>query len=82
MARAAKLLTAPVAPVPSTVGHSEDRGVFTSPCAWVAEGEEQDEGSWHEDLHLLYPASAEGELVSEQGNLYPDKATCLSLPVP
>lgn len=63
----AKLPAAPLAPVAS-VGHSEDRGVFTHPCAWGAE-EEQDECSWHEELHLSCSASAEGELVYGLGNL-------------
>lgn len=75
----AKLPAAPLAPV-APVGHSEDRGEFTHPCAWGAE-QEQDECSWNKELHLSCSSSAEGELVYGLGNLYPPKAACLSLPL-
>lgn len=76
----AKLPSPSLAPVAS-IRHSEDGSVFTHPCARDAEGEEQDEGSWHEELHPLHSAYAEGELVYRQENLYPAKAICLSPPV-
>lgn len=51
IAVAAELPAAPLTPVAS-VGHREDRGVTTHPWAWGTQ-EEQDEGSWHEELHLV-----------------------------
>lgn len=79
IATMAELAAAPRAPV-APVGHSEDRAVFTHPCAWGAQ-EEQDQCSCHEEFHLSCSASAEGELVFGLGNLYPSKAACLFLPV-
>lgn len=78
IAMVAELAAAPLAPV-APVGHSEDGGEFTLPCAWGAE-EEQGECSCREEIHLWCFASAEGELENGLGNLYPSKAACLSLP--
>lgn len=64
IATAAKLPNAPLSPVAS-IGHGDDRSVFTCPCIHSVE-KEQDECCWCEHLHLFHSAS-EGDLVYGQG---------------